>query len=552
MREGGPGVHREDPSRAVSDDVNPGAHSILIVDDAAANRRLYGWILGRAGFRVHTATDGVDALDQLVRLRPSLVLLDFWMPRLDGIGVLRQLRSGAAAQRVPVVMLTSSSSPDDIEKALEAGANDYITKPVNSRLLVTRVRSLIQADQDREHASLSKQAESLRRELDEAQRVQRAQLPTVPATWQDWTIVGAVAPSGQVGGDVFDLVQTTDGRLVASLLDVTGHGTASALVAAETRAELRHLLQTRSLLESIELLNQHLACRETGRYSCIAAVELFGTKARILNAGLPPTALVRAGAVVARVSASGLPIGMFEGATYDVSEFDTFPGDRIVLVSDGLTEPFGPIDDVEGALERLRLLPRDEEPPDPDDLLQVIRHATRSSGADLIDDATALVLDRKGAPDATLRIAPRPEAVLAAVEWAVRKSPPWVDRALLDNGITEAVTNAVLHGALELSSSARSDGDYDAYLREASFLANTFARRNRVIQLSLLPDPCHFGIRIEWDGAPCPQGARLPPAELGPLQESGMGITIIHALFDRVAWSEDGRAVDLWLTRPST
>lgn len=534
----------------MSDDVDPGAHSILIVDDAVANRRLYSWILGRAGFRVHTASDGIDALDQLAHLRPSLVLLDFWMPRLDGIGVLQHLRSGAERMRVPVVMLTSSSCPEDIEKALEAGANDYITKPVNSRLLVTRVRSLIQADQDREQASLSKQAESLRRELEEAHRVQRAQLPTVPATWSDWTIVGAVAPSGQVGGDVFDLVQTADGRLIASVIDVTGHGTASALVAAETRAELRHLLQTNSLLESMELLNNHLACRETGRYSCIAAVELSGTKARILNAGLPPAALVRSGSVVAHVSASGLPIGMFEGGTYQVSELETLPGDRIVLVSDGLTEPFGPIDDVEGALGRLHLLPRGEQPPHPDDLHQAISHATRSSGAGLIDDATALILDRQGPTEATLHIAPRPEAVAAAVEWAVRRSPAWVDRALLDNGITEAVTNAVLHGALELRSSARSDGDYETYLREASSLADSDARRNRVIRLSLLPDPCHFGIRVEWDGAPCPQGARLPPAELGPLQESGMGITIIHALFDRVAWSEDGRAVDLWLACP--
>lgn len=130
----------------MSDAVNPESHSILIVDDSPANRRLYGWILGRAGFRVLTATDGVDALEQLARHRPSLVLLDFWMPRLDGVDVLRRLRSDHGSWNLPVVMLTSSSSPDDIDKALEAGANDYITKPVNGRLLVNRVRSLIQAD----------------------------------------------------------------------------------------------------------------------------------------------------------------------------------------------------------------------------------------------------------------------------------------------------------------------------------------------------------------------------------------------------------------------
>lgn len=532
----------------MSDAVNPEAHSILIVDDSPANRRLYGWILGRAGFRVLTATDGVDALEQLARHRPSLVLLDFWMPRLDGVDVLRRLRSDHGSWNLPVVMLTSSSSPDDIDKALEAGANDYITKPVNGRLLVNRVRSLIQADQDREQASLSKQAESLRRELEEAQRVQRAQLPLVPARWQDWVVVGAVAPSGQVGGDVFDLVETDRG-LVAILIDVTGHGTASALVAAETRAELRQLLQSRSLLDSFEILNGRLARRETGRYSCVAAVEVDGNACRLLNAGLPPVVLLRNGQVEARVAASGLPIGMFEESPYQVTELETLPGDRLVLMSDGLTEPFGPIDDVAGALERLGLLSLDGGPPEPQELHDSILRTTRAAGPELIDDATALVLDRDPSAGTVLRIRPRPEAVAAAVAWVVRQSPSWVDHGTLDSGVTEALTNAVLHGALELNSNARSHGDYGTYLREASTLAESEARRDRVIEVSILEAGPRFGVLVRWEGAPCPQGARTPPRELGPLQESGMGITIMHALFDQVVWSSDGRAVELWLTR---
>lgn len=534
------------------DEVIPDAHSILIVDDASANRRLYSWILGRAGFRVCTATDGVDALEQLNQTRPSLVLLDFWMPRLDGVGVLRRMRSEHGTDRIPVVMLTSSSAPDDIDKALEAGANDYITKPVNSRLLVTRVRSLIQADRDREHASMSREAESLRRELEEAESVQRAQLPSMPCRWLDWSIVGAVAPSGRVGGDVFDLVRTDDGRLVAVLIDVTGHGTASALVAAETRAELRHLLQNRSLTESLSRLNDHLARRETGRYSCIAAVELEGNTARILNAGLPPVILLRKDTIIAKVAASGLPIGMFGSSSYEVTELPTEAGDRLVLVSDGITEPFGNIDDVDGAVQRLGLLTSDTAQPGPEELRDDILRMTRRSAAELIDDATALILDRDVAARDTLRIRPRPETVASAVRWVISQSPPWVDRSTLDSGVTEALTNAVLHGALELVSGARQAGDYEAYVRDAVSLADSDARRDRVIQLSVLQATGAFGVRIRWDGAPCPRGARMPPAELGPLQESGMGMTIIHASFSRVVWSEDGRSVELWLTPPDS
>ncbi len=531
------------------DEVIPDAHVILVVDDAPTNRRLYSWLLGKAGFRVCTATDGVDALAQLERSRPSLVLLDFWMPRLDGIGVLHELRAQAETARIPVVMLTSSSAPDDIDKALEAGANDYITKPVNGRLLVTRVRSLIQADQDREHASMSREAESLRRELEEAQSVQQAQLPATPSRWSDWSIVGAVAPSGRVGGDVFDLVETDDGRLVAVLIDVAGHGTASALVAAETRAELRHLLRGRSLEESISRLNDHVARRATGRYSCIAAVELQDDAARVLNAGLPPVILLRRDAILARIVGSGLPIGMFSSRGYEVTELRTQPGDRLVLVSDGLTEPFGNIDDVDDALQRLGLLASGGAQPSPEDLREDILRMTRQSTAELIDDATALVLDRDVAARATLRLPPRPEAVGSAVRWVLSQCPAWVDRNSLDNGVTEALTNAVLHGALELVSDARQAGDYDAYVRDALSLADSDARRHRSIELAVLSEPEAFGVRIRWDGAPCPRGARLPPPQLGPLQESGMGMTIIHALFSRVRWSGDGRSVELWLTR---
>lgn len=530
------------------DEVIPDAHVILVVDDASANRRLYSWLLGKAGFRVCTATDGVDALAVLERSRPSLVLLDFWMPRLDGVGVLHEMRARPETARIPVVMLTSSSAPDDIDEALEAGANDYITKPVNGRLLVTRVRSLIQADQDREHASMSREAESLRRELEEAQSVQQSQLPAMPSRWSDWSIVGAVAPCGRVGGDVFDLVQTDDGRLVAVLIDVTGHGTASALVAAETRAELRHLLQSRSLEESIARLNDHVARRETGRYSCVAAVELQGDVARVLNAGLPPVILLRADTILERVVGSGLPIGMFGSRGYDVTELHTQPGDRLVLVSDGITEPFGNIDDVDGALQRLGLLPRGDAQPSPEELREDILRMTRESTTELIDDATALVLDRDGTAGA-LRLPPRPEAVGSAVRWVLCQCPPWVDRSSLDSGVTEALTNAVLHGALELVSGARRAGDYDGYVRDALSLAESDARRHRSIELAVLHEPEAFGVRIRWDGAPCPSGARLPPPELGPLQESGMGMTIIHALFSHVRWSEDGRSVELWLTR---
>ncbi len=530
----------------------PASHSILVVDDTAANRRLYSGILSRAGFRVETASDGVEALARLGFERPSLVLLDFVMPRLDGVGVLDHMRRDARLARIPVVMLTSSTSPDDIDDALEAGANDYITKPVNSRILVTRIKTLIQADRDREQASKGRAVDSMRQELAEACRVQEAQLPHVPVTWNDWRVVGVVAPSGLVGGDVFDIVVTEDERLVALLVDVSGHGTASALVAAETRVELRNLLATRPLLESVSRLNARMARRETGKYSCLAAVEIEGTTARLLNAGLPPVVVLRGGRIVSEVAASGVPVGMFAESPYQLSEMQTEPGDRIVLMSDGLTEPFGAADDVRSALHRLDLLLGPEPMQlDPSELRRAVRRVTEDHREPDLDDATVLVLDSVGFAQTTFRIRPRPEAVLHAVHWVQSQCPDWVDGNLLDVGLTEALTNAVFHGALELDPAARARGAYDEYLEQARDLASSCTLNERTIDLSLLSAPGRFGVSVRWDGAACPPDARKPPALLAPLPESGMGISIIFGLFSQVVWADDGRSFELWLDRPS-
>src|SRR5690606_1159775 len=189
----------------------------------------------------------------------------------------------------------------------------------------------------------------------EARAVQRAQLPQIPVTWPGWHMVGAVVPSGQIAGDVFDIVHLSDERVVAMLVDVSGHGAASALVAAATRMALRELVADRPLAEAMQVLNVRMSERDTGKYSCVGAVEICGTDVAIVNAGLPPIIALRAGIPFVNAVASGFPIGMFDDSTYEVTRFSATVGDLVILVSDGLTEPFGATDDVAGALLRMNI-----------------------------------------------------------------------------------------------------------------------------------------------------------------------------------------------------
>jgi putative two-component system response regulator len=116
---------------------------VLIVDDIAGNVRLATSILEREGYIVTYADGGREALDAVVRDRPDLILLDVMMPGLDGYEVCRQLKTGASTRLIPVVLVTALRSTEDRIRGIDAGADDFITKPFNAHELRARVRSLI-------------------------------------------------------------------------------------------------------------------------------------------------------------------------------------------------------------------------------------------------------------------------------------------------------------------------------------------------------------------------------------------------------------------------
>lgn len=116
--------------------------TILLADDDAQMRRLVRTVLEREGFIVIEAADGLDTLTAIETHRIDLILLDHDMPRLTGLGVLEELRASVATAALPVIMLTART--DDTEsQALELGAQDYLTKPVQPRSLVARVRAVL-------------------------------------------------------------------------------------------------------------------------------------------------------------------------------------------------------------------------------------------------------------------------------------------------------------------------------------------------------------------------------------------------------------------------
>ncbi len=124
---------------------SPAVPRVLIADDDPQGLELLETYLSDSGYETRTATDGEQTLKQIQEWKPDVVLLDVMMPKISGFQVCKRIRADAASRGMGVLMITALDQPSDVDRALDAGTDDFLTKPINKTELLRRVRAMLES-----------------------------------------------------------------------------------------------------------------------------------------------------------------------------------------------------------------------------------------------------------------------------------------------------------------------------------------------------------------------------------------------------------------------
>jgi sigma-B regulation protein RsbU (phosphoserine phosphatase) len=316
--------------------------TLLVVDDDLSSRLLLHHFLDQNDFDVTQATDGTEALALLKRERFDLVLLDVEMPGLDGLQVLRRVREMFPAAVLPVMMATVQDHGSAIVEALNAGANDYVTKPFDLPVVLARVRTIHALKQA--HEQLRNANRRFKQELDAAARVQAALLPRTAPRVKGVQTAWHYRPCTELAGDLLGLVKLDEGRICLYVLDVVDHGVKAALLAVMINRVLSRLLAEGGTglcpAEVAMHLNREFPWdHRTEQFFTLmlGVVDPEAGDFRFVSAGQPGPLHLARGQEPQLLRVPGSPIGWGDGS-YELHRLLLGNGDRLYLYSDGLTE----------------------------------------------------------------------------------------------------------------------------------------------------------------------------------------------------------------------
>lgn len=496
---------------------------ILVADDNQVDRMVLSTIVRREGYVVEEAEDGPDTLRRYQSFRPQMVLLDALMPGLDGFEVARQIKALAGEDFVPIIFLTSLTEADALARALEAGGDDFLSKPYNQIVLKAKLNALqrmramhvtLQHQRDeigRHHAHLLREQEAAKAVFDKVAHT---------GDLEESFIRYLISPLAIFNGDVLLAARNPSGNLYVLLGDFTGHGLTAA-IGAMPLADTFYGMTEKGFVPA-EILREAnrklLRILPKGYFCCATLVALNFQKGTMefWNGGLPPGCLLRAGSgALVHLESTHLPLGIRDDARFDATTrvIPMAPGDKLVMCTDGIVEARNEQGEAFG-FERFDDIVREADPGAGafEGLKRAVYRHIGGTGRD--DDITLVELGMLAPEQASM-----PVAAAAAVstegsaDWEIgyqlgprslRESNPlpMLQQIVVDvpqlrsragaiyTVLAELYSNALEHGLMGLDSSLK---------HSASGFAVYYEARERAMQT--LDGFIRFDFRCEIDGS---------------------------------------------------
>ena len=396
---------------------------ILVVDDDAATRFLFTSRLGSWGNQVKAAANGREAWELLTQDHFDLVISDWNMPEIDGLELCRLIRNSVDAPYRYVILCTGKDQRADFITGMDAGADDFMVKPVDTGELRARLRAAerileLQAGLEGQNRSLRKLNEQLQtayqtiqRDLDAAAAMQLRLFPKTPFLSHGVCLEWLMIASSFLAGDMVNYFVVGDRYLVFYQLDVSGHGTPAALLSVT----LHQLLSAESGSPIFES-----SVGPTGECRMVAPGKLTGelnrrfqghdgeyftilygildTKSgdlRFCQAGHPAPLHQAMDGQLHSVGSGGFPVGMWPEMDYEETAIRLLPGERLFLYSDGISECRNAAGEPFSSNRLQELLQKEGQRSTTEIVNSVKQRVTDWHGrTDFADDISLLVLER--------------------------------------------------------------------------------------------------------------------------------------------------------------
>ena len=345
-------------------------------------------------------------------------MTDWGMPRMDGLQLIEHIRGSERLRYTYLIMLTGRSEKIDLVAGMEAGADDFLSKPFDRNELRVRLSAgerIIRLERElaSQNEVLQSANERMKHDLEAAAQIQHDLLPKELPDTLTAKFAWHFEPCDELGGDILNVLPLDEGCFAMYLLDVSGHGVPAALLSVTLSRVLTTQDPRSSLLiaqnedgqtptvraprEVAERLNRQFPMETQHGYYFTMAYAVLDTQTGVLRytlAGHPPPILVRRGTEPKEISGGGLAIGLLDTAEFEDYSIQLEPGDRLLFYSDGITESTNGQKEMLEAEGFIRLIEKSRAQPLDESVTKCVNDLKRwTDSVPFADDISLLVVE---------------------------------------------------------------------------------------------------------------------------------------------------------------